>query len=75
MVTVRHTKTTVNIEKSLVEQLVKETEAKNKSEAVRIAAREEIRRRKRERLLKLAGEIDFDLEAEELRHGDSRLGK
>jgi len=54
---------------------MRETGAPNKSEAVRIAAREEIRRRKKQRLLRLAGRIDFDLEAEELRHKDSRLGK
>ncbi len=68
-------KTTVSVEKRLVETLMKETGARNKSEAVRIAAREEIRRRKKQRLLRLAGRIDFDLEAEELRHTDPRLGR
>jgi len=68
-------RTTVSVEKQLVEALMRETGAPNKSEAVRIAAREEIRRRKKQRLLRLAGRIDFDLEAEELRHKDSRLGK
>lgn len=68
-------KTTVSVEKELIEELLKETRARNQSEAVRIAAREEIRRRKRERVLQMAGRIDFDLEAKDLRHGDSRLGK
>ncbi|HEY3127911.1 MAG TPA: DUF2191 domain-containing protein [Acidobacteriota bacterium] len=52
---------------------MKETGAPNKSEAVRIAAQEEIRRRKKQRLLRLAGRIDFDLEAEKLRHTNLRL--
>ncbi|HEV8132003.1 MAG TPA: DUF2191 domain-containing protein [Acidobacteriota bacterium] len=68
-------KTTVSVEKGLVETLMKETGARNKSEAVRIAARGEIRRRKKQRLLRLPGRIDFDLEAEELRHRNSRLGR
>jgi Arc/MetJ family transcription regulator len=68
-------KTTVTIEKAVVEELVRETKARSQSEAVGIAAREEIKRRKRQRLLHLAGRIDFDSEAETLRHGDSRLGR
>lgn len=68
-------KTTVTIEKAVVEELVRETKARSRSQAIDIAAREEIKRRKRQRLLRSAGRIDFDSEAETLRHGDSRFLK
>lgn len=67
-------RTTISMDKGLLEVLAKETGARNKSEAIRMAAVEEIKRRQRESLLKLAGRLDFDMEAEAIRHGDSRLG-
>ncbi len=48
--------------------------AKNKTEAVILAVRDEIRKMKKEQLKGMAGKIEFSLSAEELRHGDHRLG-
>lgn len=55
-------------------RLVELTEARTKTEAVRMAVEEEIRRRRLAEVLELVGTLEFDLTADELRHGDHRLG-
>ena len=59
---------TVTMEKDLLERLVKETNAKTKASAVKQAINEYLRRRKGDKIRSLKGKLEFDLEAEELRH-------
>jgi hypothetical protein len=49
-------------------------EARTKTEAVLIAIKEEIRFKKLERIKGMAGSMEFVATAEELRHGDARIG-
>jgi len=65
-------RTTITIPRELVEELLKVTQAKNKTQAVISAIEQEIRRRKLERIKSMAGRMDFELEAEELRHENER---
>ena len=65
---------TITIPNELVDELMATVEAKSKTEAVKNAIRNEIKQRKKEKIKSLAGKIDFSLEADELRHGDKRLG-
>ena len=65
-------RTTITIPRELVEELLKVTQAKNKTQAVISAIEQEIRRRKLERIKSMAGHMDFELEAEELRHESER---
>jgi len=61
-------RSTVTMEKDLLERLVKETNAKTKASAVKQAINEYLRRRKVDKIRSLKGKLEFDLEAEELRH-------
>ncbi|RMG88404.1 MAG: DUF2191 domain-containing protein [Candidatus Dadabacteria bacterium] len=67
-------KTTVTLPRELVDELVSLVGARCKREAVLQAIREEIRRRKRDRIRGVAGQLEFDLTADELRHEDHRTG-
>lgn len=67
-------RTTVTLPAHLVRQLIDLTGRRTKTAAVRLAVEEEIRRRRLERLRKAVGTLQFDLTAEETRHGDHRLG-
>ena len=67
-------RTTVTLPQKLVNDLLGVTQSKNKTQAVIFAVEEEIRKRKLEKIKKMAGSMEFDIEAEELRHGDERLG-
>ena len=59
---------TITMEKDLLEKLVKETKAKTKSSAVKLAINEYLRRRKVDKIRSLKGKLEFDLDAEVLRH-------
>lgn len=61
-------RTTVTIEKDILEELLKETNAKSKASAVKEAIREYLRRIKREKIKSLKGKLEFDLTAEDIRH-------
>lgn len=65
---------TITIPNSLIDELLKVVEAKTKTEAVIKAINDEIRSKKKERIKTMAGKVDFTVDAEELRHGDRRLG-
>lgn len=65
---------TVTLPKYILDELLRVTKAKTKTEAVRIAAEDEIRARKIQRIKKEAGHLKFITNAEELRHKDKRLG-
>ncbi len=67
-------RTTVTLPQELVEALMVVTKAKNKTQAVVVAIKDEIRKRKLELIRKMAGEMEFVREAEEIRHGDHRIG-
>jgi Arc/MetJ family transcription regulator len=59
---------TITMEKDLLEKLVKETKAKTKASAVKLAINEYLRRRKVDKIRSLKGKLEFDLDAEVLRH-------
>ena len=59
---------TVTIEKGILDELVKETKAKNKTTAVKKAIHEYLRRRKIEKIKSMKGKLEFDLTADEIRH-------
>ena len=65
---------TITIPNSLIDELLKVVDAKTKTEAVIKAINDEIRSKKKERIKAMAGKVDFTVDAEELRHGDRRLG-
>jgi hypothetical protein len=51
-----------------------EIKAKSKTDAVITAIRDEIRMKKQERIKSMAGDMEFTMSADRLRHGDKRLG-
>ena len=61
---------TVTMEKDVLERLVKETKAKSKASAVKQAVNEYLRRKKIDRIRSLKGKLEFDVDAEALRHYD-----
>jgi len=65
---------TITLTNSLVDELLKEVKAKSKTEAVIMAIKDEIKLRKKKRIKAMAGKMEFTKTAEELRHGDERLG-
>ena len=67
-------RTTITLSRELVDELVSVTRASSKTQAVTLAIKEDLRKRKLKNIKDRAGELEFDMEAEELRHGDERLG-
>lgn len=67
-------RTTITLPTDLVEELTPLFEAKTKTETVTMAIKDIIRRKKLERIKAMAGQLEFVASAEELRHGDERLG-
>ena len=67
-------RTTITLPQGLVDELVKLTRARSKTSAVSLAIEEEIRKRKLENIKRMARSLEFEIEAEDLRHGDERLG-
>jgi len=65
-------RTTLNISDSLLRFVMKETRATTKTQAVRQALEEYVRRRKIEKLIALKGKIRFDLDWKTLRKGWTR---
>ena len=61
-------RSTVTIEKDILEELLKATKAKSKASAVKEAIREYIKRGKIERIKSMKGKLKFDLTADEMRH-------
>jgi Arc/MetJ family transcription regulator len=58
----------VTIEKDVLDELVKETKARSKASAVKIAIRGYLKRKKIEKIRSMKGKLDFDLTADEIRH-------
>ena len=65
---------TVTLPQDLLTELMALVGAKNKTEAVMTAVKDEIRLRKAARIKAMAGKVEFTTEADDLRHGDRRLG-
>lgn len=65
---------TITLPNTLLDELMAEVEAKSKTEAVIKAIKDEIRLKKKEKIKAMAGKMEFTKTAEELRHGDRRLG-
>ena len=65
---------TITLPNDLLAELMEAVSAKSKTDAVIQAIKHEIRMRKIEKIQKMAGEMEFVMTAEELRHGDKRLG-
>jgi metal-responsive CopG/Arc/MetJ family transcriptional regulator len=65
---------TITIPNDLIDELLEVVKAKSKTEAVIKAIKNEIMQKKKEKIKNLAGHIDFDMNADELRHGDERFG-
>ena len=58
----------------LIDALIKVTGAKNKTQAVIRAIKDEIKHQKQENIRKKAGTFEFIEEPEDIRHGNHRLG-
>ncbi len=67
-------RTTITLPQELLTELMSLVQARSKTEAVITAIRDEIRLRKLQKIKSMAGKLDFVIEADALRHGDSRLG-
>jgi|GEM_PF-572410 len=65
---------TVTLPQELLNELVVLVGAKSKTEAVITAVKDEIHLRKLARIKAMAGKMEFTATADELRHGDHRLG-
>jgi metal-responsive CopG/Arc/MetJ family transcriptional regulator len=63
-------RSTVTIEKDILDRLVRETKAKTKSSAVKQAISEYLRREKVNKIMSLKGKLEFDVDADALRHYD-----
>lgn len=59
---------TVTIDKESLDKLLKETGARSKARAVRMAIEEYLRRRKIEKIKSLKGKLEFNMTANEIRH-------
>lgn len=67
-------RTTITLPQDLLTELMSLVKARSKTEAVITAIRDEIRLRKLERIKSMAGKLEFTADADDLRHGDRRLG-
>jgi metal-responsive CopG/Arc/MetJ family transcriptional regulator len=65
---------TITIPNELIDELLTVAEAKSKTQAVINAIKNEIVQKKKKNIKKMAGKINFVIGADELRHGDERLG-
>ena len=63
-------RTTLNLPDDLVKELVKITGEKNKTLLIRTALADMLKRIKREKLIGFRGQIDIDIDLDELRRRD-----
>ena len=61
---------TVTLEKAILDELVRQTNAKSKAAAVQYAIKDYLRRKKTESIQSMKGQMEFDREADEIRHHD-----
>ena len=67
-------RTTITLPSELLEDLKDMLGARSKTEAVLTAIKDKIRAQKLDNIKKMSGKLEFVKTAEELRHGDHRLG-
>ena len=67
-------RTTITLPTELLDDLKNMLGVRSKTEAVIVAIKDEISAKKIENIKKMAGKLEFIKTAEELRHGDHRLG-
>ncbi len=65
---------TITLPNSLIDELLTVVDARSKTEAVIKAIKGEIRIKKKKKILEMAGEMEFNKSAADLRHKDKRLG-
>lgn len=65
---------TITLPNDLLAELMNTVHARSKTEAVIIAIKDEIRLKKLEKIRAMAGQMEFVDGADQLRHGDERLG-
>ncbi len=65
---------TITLPNSLIDELLTVIDAKSKTEAVIKAIKDEIRTKKKKKILEMAGKMEFNTTADDLRHKDKRLG-
>ncbi|MGH7256305.1 MAG: type II toxin-antitoxin system VapB family antitoxin [Nitrospirales bacterium] len=65
-------RTTLDLGQNLIEELMKVTAAKTKTDAIHQAAADLIRRKKLERLKSLSGKVYLDLDWRKLEHAELR---
>ncbi len=65
---------TITLPNSLIDELLTVVDAKSKTEAVIKAIKDEIRIKKKKKILEMAGNMEFNKSADDLRHEDKRLG-
>ncbi len=63
-------RSTVTLDKELLDELVYETKARSKTSAVNEAIAEYLKRRKIERIMSMKGKLEFDMTAEEIRDNE-----
>ena len=61
-------RSTITIEKEILDELIKETRQKSKAAAVKKAIKEYLKRKKIEKIKSMKGKLEFDLTAYEIRH-------
>ena len=59
---------TVTLEKAMLDELVRQTNSKSKAAAVQCAIKDFLRRKKTESIQSMKGKMEFDWEADEIRH-------
>ena len=65
-------RTTITLEKEILDDLMKETKDKNKASAVKKVIKEFLRQRKIEKIKAMKGKLKFNLSADEIRHYEQR---
>ncbi len=60
-------RSTITIEKSILDRLLKETKARTKAAAVKIAINEYLKRRKIEEIMAMKGKLMFDSNGEKIK--------
>ncbi|MHB8282116.1 MAG: type II toxin-antitoxin system VapB family antitoxin [bacterium] len=61
-------RTTITIDKNIIDDLLEETHAKSKASAVKIAIDSYLKKKKIEKIKSMKGKVSFDMTADEIRH-------
>ena len=61
-------RTTITIEKDIIDDLMKEIHAKSKASAVKIAIDSYLKKNKIDKIRELKGKLEFDMTADDIRH-------